>query len=163
MKQQDVFPSRFLKAEDILDDELTLTITKVETVTLPGNKGEETDKPVAYFKEVPKGLIINKTNWKLIAEATGEEDSDDWVGKQITLFTLDVDAFGDVVAAIRVKKVTLNIAALMKRYLELYQKAKGLDIEGLSNFVIDANADAATIIDAGKQLRALIMAAEAFV
>ena len=162
MKQQDVFPSRFLKAEDILDEELTLTIAKSELIELEDKQGQTQQKPVVYFKEVPKGLIVNKTNWKLITEATGEEDSDNWAGKQITLFTLDVDAFGDVVAAIRVKKSTLDRAALMKRYLELYEKAKNLGVEGLSDFVIDANADAATIIDTGKQLRALIQAAEAF-
>lgn len=161
MKQEDVYPSRFLKAED-LDDELTLTITRVEMATLQGNKGEEQHKPIVFFQEVAKGLIINKTNWKLIAGATGEDDSDNWKGKQITLFVIDVDAFGDVVAAIRVKKSEVNCAALMKRYLELYEKARKLDVEGLSDFVIDADADAAMIIDAGKQLRALVIAAEAF-
>ncbi len=161
MKQNDVYPSRFLKAED-LDDELTLTITKVEMIDLEDKQGQSQQKPVVYFKEVQKGLIVNKTNWKLITESTGEEDSDNWTGKQITLFTLDVDAFGDIVAAIRVKKTTLNRAALLKRYHELMAKAETIDVDGLEDFQIAEDAEPAQIIEVGKQLRAAIQAAEAF-
>ena len=163
MKQSDVFPARFLKAEDMLDEELTLTISKVELVELEDKKGEAQQKPVIYFQEQKKGLIVNKTNWKIITEVTGEEDSDRWVGKQITLFTLDVDAFGDVVAAIRVKKITINRAALLKRYHTLLAKAETIGVDGLEDFKITDDADEATIIDTGKQLRSLIEAAEAFV
>jgi hypothetical protein len=161
MKQDDVFPSKYLKAED-LDDEITLTISKIEMAEFEDNKGIKAEKPVAYFREVQKGLIINKTNWKSIAEATGEEDSDNWIGKQITLFVLDVAAFGDNVAAIRVKKTAINKAALLKRYHELLAKAETIGVDGLEDFKITAEADEATIIDAGKQLRALVAAAEAF-
>lgn len=163
MKQNDVFPSRYLKAED-LEDELTLTITKVGMTIFEGqgDKPERTQKPVVYFREVPKGLVINKTNWKLIVEVTGEEDSDAWTGKQITLFTLDVDAFGDVVSAIRVKKTTINRVALLKRYHELLTKAETIGVEDIDDFRITDDADEATIIDSGKQLRALVQAAEAF-
>ncbi len=163
MKQSDVFPSRFLKAEDILDEELTLTISKVDLVELEDKKGETQQKPVIYFSDQKKGLIVNKTNWKIIAEVTGEEESDNWVGKKITLFTLDVDAFGDIVAAIRVKKTTVSRALLLKRYHELLVKAETIGVEGLKDFKITEDADEATIIDTGKELRALVSAAEAFV
>jgi hypothetical protein len=161
MKQDDVFPSKYLRAEE-LDDEITLTINKIEMTSFEDNKGVKAEKPVAYFKEIQKGLVINKTNWKSIAEAAGEEDSDNWIGKQITLFVMDVASFGDTVSGIRVKKTTINRAALLKRYHDLLAKAETIGIEGLEDFKITEEADEATIIDAGKQLRALIVTAEAF-
>lgn len=109
MKSTDVFPSRYLKAEE-LDEDLTLTMERVELETMKTQKGEEQDKPVLYFAEVEKGLVLNKTNWGLIAKQHGDE-SDNWPGKQITLTVVDVDSFGDVVSAIRIKpqrKVSAN-------------------------------------------------------
>lgn len=101
MKSADVFPTRFLKAEE-LDEDVQVTIKKVVLEELEQKDGTKADKPVCYFEEGPKGLILNKTNWALIAKQHGDE-SDEWVGKTVILTTVDVDAFGDVVSAIRVK------------------------------------------------------------
>jgi hypothetical protein len=101
MKSADVFPTRFLKAEE-LDEDVQVTISKVILEELEQKDGKKQEKPVCYFEEGPKGLILNKTNWALIAKQHGDE-SDDWTGKKIILTTVDVDAFGDVVSAIRVK------------------------------------------------------------
>lgn len=101
MKSGDVYPSKYFKAEE-LEDELTLTITKVVMEELESKDRGKQDKPVAYFKEVEKGFVINKTNWNIVARIHGDE-SDNWVGKQITLFVMDVEAFGEMVNAIRVK------------------------------------------------------------
>lgn len=105
MKGNDVFPSKYLKAED-LDGDLTVTISGVRLETMKDKKGDDEQKPVASFKEVKKGLVLNKTNWAAIAKQHGDE-SDDWAGKQITLTVLEVDSFGDVVQAIRVKAVKI--------------------------------------------------------
>ncbi len=104
MKSESVFPSKYLKAEE-LDDELTVTIKKVVMEEMESKDGRSQDKPVAYFKEINKGLVVNKTNWSIIAKQHGDE-SDDWVGKQITLFVMDVEAFGEMVNAIRVRPAT---------------------------------------------------------
>jgi hypothetical protein len=101
MRSGDVFPSKYLKAEE-LDEDVQVTISKVVLEELEQKDGKKQEKPVCYFEEGPKGLILNKTNWALIAKQHGDE-SDDWTGKKITLTTVDVDAFGDVVSAIRVK------------------------------------------------------------
>jgi hypothetical protein len=104
MKMNDVFPSKFLKAED-LDADITVTIHDVSMEEFKGREGKpDEQKAVAYFVELEKGLVINKTNWKTLVEVTGEEDTDNWKGHKITLCVIDVDSFGDVVAAIRVKK-----------------------------------------------------------
>lgn len=101
MRSGDVFPSKYLKAEE-LDEDVQVTISKVVLEELEQKDGKKQEKPVCYFEEGPKGLILNKTNWALIAKQHGDE-SDDWTGKKIILTTVDVDAFGDVVSAIRVK------------------------------------------------------------
>lgn len=103
MKSTDMFPSKYLKAEDF-DGDAVVVIEKVvkEKFTDPQTK-QDSEKAVAYFKDVDKGLILNKTNWNLIAKQHGDE-SDEWIGKEIWLTVLDVEAFGDVVQAIRVKQ-----------------------------------------------------------
>lgn len=105
MKSAEVFPSKYLKAED-LDGDALVVIEKVvmETLTDPQTK-KDSEKPVMYLKDVDKGIILNKTNWALIAKQHGD-DSDNWVGKKITLTVTDVEAFGDVVSAIRIKPVS---------------------------------------------------------
>ncbi len=120
MKSSDVYPSKYLKAEDLGDDEPTVTIERVEMEELESKDRGKQTKPVAYFKGIEKGLVINKTNWALIARQHGDE-SDDWIGKQIVLFVMDVEAFGEIVSAIRVKtpKKTAPIVPGVKRGSEL--------------------------------------------
>lgn len=62
MKTQDVFPSKYLKAEGLPED-VIVTITSVEMATLKTKEGGDEYKPVAFFDELDKGLILNKTNW----------------------------------------------------------------------------------------------------
>jgi hypothetical protein len=159
----DFFPSKWLKAEDLGDDDLTVTIKSFsrEHFQATAERAAE-DKPAIFFNEIEKGLILNKTNFKLIVDATGEPDTDNWLGKRIALTVVDVQSFGDVVAAIRVKKAPVNRAALLERYTKLFEKAKALKVDDLEFFAISADADEATILDAGKQLRAKVEAAEAF-
>lgn len=102
MRSGEVYPSKYLKAEDLGDEEPIVTIERVVMETLESKDRGKQEKPVAYFKGLEKGLVINKTNWSIIARIHGDE-SDDWIGKQITLFSMDVEAFGEMVNAIRVK------------------------------------------------------------
>ncbi len=84
MKYGDFFPSAYLKAEDVPDGKrYTLTIKEVVPEELV--KGEK-PKPVASFTKTDKRLVINKTNWHII-EALYGEDSDDWTGKRITIYS----------------------------------------------------------------------------
>lgn len=116
MKGSEFFPSKYLKAEEIVDlAPLTVTVKSVVAEILSSrDKGDES-KPVIYFTDLPapldggKGIILNKTNWYTIASLYGD-DSDAWTDKQIVLVVVDVDAFGDVVSAIRVKKVVPKAA-----------------------------------------------------
>jgi hypothetical protein len=105
MKKGDVYPSKYLKPVDVGSNGLVLTITDVKTVIFKDQaKGTEESKPVAYFAETKKGLPINRTNWDLIVDVTGEDDTDDWKGQRVKLIVEEVEAFGKDVEGIRVTK-----------------------------------------------------------
>lgn len=96
MKVSQAFPSDFLKAAD-LDGNARVVMAHVEMKDI----GDD-HKPVLHFKGMEKGLVLNKTNANNIAAEYGD-DMDDWMGKEIILFTAWVDFQGKSVEAIRVR------------------------------------------------------------
>lgn len=100
MKRSEVFPSAFLKAQDIPSTGVVVTIKSGEMETLGQGKDAE-EKFVLSFNETTKKLVVNSTNWKTIEKLHGE-DSDTWVGKPITLVAREVDFQGETTVAIRV-------------------------------------------------------------
>jgi hypothetical protein len=97
MKGSDVYPSNYLKAADLQGKEIKVYIERVEM----GEIGDDR-KPILYFQGKTKGVVLNKTNWNNIAYAYGDE-SDDWFGKAVILFTAWVDFQGKSVEAIRIR------------------------------------------------------------
>lgn len=85
----------------------TLTIQSVTNDRLPDHRGGEVDKPVLHFAETDKGLVLNKTNVKVLVKLFGRE-TDEWKGQKIKIGHEWVKAFGDTVHAIRVRDVQLN-------------------------------------------------------
>jgi hypothetical protein len=100
MNINDAFPSNYLKASDLGESQPIVTIDRVEVE--PVGRGKEM-KPVVYFAGKQKGMVLNKTNSKKIAEIASSHDTDDWHGVQIRLFSTEVDFQGETVEAIRVK------------------------------------------------------------
>jgi hypothetical protein len=94
-----MFPSRYLKAED-LPGTVILTIKNVAWETMHDQDGAEVEKPVVYFDENPKALVLNKTNADTLSHLYGNE-SDNWNGERVTLMTVKVSAFGKVVDGLR--------------------------------------------------------------
>lgn len=91
------FPSNYLKNTDFTGKRAVMTI---ESVVIE-NIGDE-DKPVAYFTESKLGLVLNKTNANMIAEIAKSEETDNWIGVKIILYSTKVDYQGRRVDAIRV-------------------------------------------------------------
>ncbi len=96
---KDMYPSKWMSAKDLEGEDKIVTIRRIEEETIASE-----DKWVLYFdlRQSTKGLVLNQTNAKTIAKLYGE-DSDDWIGKSITLFPTVVDFKGDQVEAIRVR------------------------------------------------------------
>lgn len=101
MKANDIFSSKYLNASDLRGRDVTVTIDRVEVEKMP-NSGEK--KPALYFRGKDKGLLVNKTNFNTIAEVLGADDTDDWEGKQITLYPTETDFQGKMVDCIRVRR-----------------------------------------------------------
>lgn len=99
MKIREAFPSKWLKADDLAGNKVTVTIDSAEMTSV---SNEEDDKLVIYFRGKKKGFIVNVTNANMIAEITGSEETDDWIGQQITLYSTKVPYGNKRVDAIRV-------------------------------------------------------------
>jgi hypothetical protein len=96
------FPSKYLKASiDIPEDgDLLVTIDRVSVESVGQDDPEE--KPIVYFREVEKGMILNKTNANTIAGLYGAE-TDGWVGKRVALYGTEVNYQGKMTLSIRVR------------------------------------------------------------
>ena len=105
MKMNVMFPSNYLKANDVTEagGEMPLVIRSVAMKALKTSDGGEETKPVISFEGIEKNLILNKTNAVRISAILNADDSDLWIGKTITLVAELVDAFGKTQPAIRVK------------------------------------------------------------
>ncbi len=108
-KLNEMFPSRFLKAADIDDGaDTVLTIDSLKMETL-GQGRDAQEKWVVFFKETPKGLVLNKTNTNVIAKLYGD-DTDEWAGCKIALFATEVQFKDEMVLSIRVRTRVPKVA-----------------------------------------------------
>jgi hypothetical protein len=100
-----MYDSNYLYAFDLKGRDVTVTIKEVRAVLVKNaDKKQGEKKPIVFFKESKdhRGLVLCKTNGKTIASLYGN-DTEGWIGKRITLFPTEVDAFGKTVEAIRVR------------------------------------------------------------
>ena len=99
MRIDSAFASDYLKAADLDGKQVVYTIVSVKVEEI----GQERDqRPVVYFEETEKGLVLNKTNSRTISDEYGLE-TDDWTGRKIALYEKLVEFSGKEVPAIRVK------------------------------------------------------------
>jgi len=102
----EVFPSKYLTAEDLQSRDHRLTISDVASETFDGQPGKPAStKLVVFFKGKKKGFVMNKTNSRTLADAYGPE-TDDWRGQDVIVFPTFVDFQGRQVAAIRCRVPT---------------------------------------------------------
>lgn len=100
MKLNEAYPSKFLAAEDLAGRPANVTIVSAEVKDI-GQGADKDRKIVLGFSGKSKMLVCNKTNAKTIAKLYGDE-TDDWIGKMITIAPREVEFQGDMVWAIRV-------------------------------------------------------------
>ena len=144
------FPSNYLKAADV-DEDTTLTIRDVKIEKL----GDD-ERPIAYFDEIDKGLVLNKTNANTI-KGMYTSDTDNWTGKKITLFATEVDYAGKQTMAIRVRmrapkngdgKAAQTSAADAITAFWAYVNGVGYDKEAAKQLINDNAGDFAAALKA---------------
>jgi hypothetical protein len=86
----DLYGSKYLSAADLKDDEPRLKIGKVAVAELRDKSGTTRRKYVVFFEGVDKGLVINKTNARRLAEAYGKQ-STKWIGQIVQLYSEETD------------------------------------------------------------------------
>ena len=101
MKMSEMFPNNYVKAADLNGKPCPLTIRTCVLEEL-GQGNDKEKKPVLYFNGAQKGLVLNKTNSNVVAEAYGDETVG-WEGKPVEVYPTQVEFKGKLVEAIRVR------------------------------------------------------------
>jgi hypothetical protein len=81
----ELYPGRFLKADLLKGQKVTLTIADVDIESLEDNTGKPKTKAIISFVERPMQLVACKTNGLCIKSMFGNQLKD-WIGKRVTLF-----------------------------------------------------------------------------
>jgi hypothetical protein len=105
MKISEVYSSTggFLKADDLGNAKPTVTISDIELTERDYNDGKGMKKQlVLSFVGKEKKLGLNKVNADKLAELTGSDDTDDWIGVTIKLFVEKVQVGSEKKNAIRI-------------------------------------------------------------
>ena len=104
--------STYLRAADLQGQSITATITSVNEETV-GFGAQAEQKAVLHYSGSEKGLVLNVINSNTISDLLGFE-SQNWVGKAITMYPATTDFGGKIVDCIRVKMPpTTPVAPLM--------------------------------------------------
>jgi hypothetical protein len=106
-----MMPSKYLKKEDFPTPALvTIRSFTHDNVAQQGQPEEK--KWVMHFNEFENGMVMNSTNLQLAAQALGSEETDEWVGKQIVVFSdPNVSFGGKLIGGIRIRAVKRRPAA----------------------------------------------------
>jgi hypothetical protein len=107
MKLDEMFPSRYVKGQDLNGRAVTVTIERIQTERMrPNPQSPELEKFVLYTIEGKKGIVLSKTTATQIARILGSDESDEWIGKKVTLFPEPMTVAGVQRVAIRARKST---------------------------------------------------------
>ncbi len=102
-KTSEMRESKFMKKEDVGAGAL-LTIESCEPHNVAKEGAPPENKWCLSFAEADKPLVLNSTNIQLCERIFGSDDTDDWIGKQIVLYTdPNVSYQGKVIGGIRVR------------------------------------------------------------
>jgi hypothetical protein len=95
----------FIYSYDLDGRDVTVVIDRVTAGEVTGTGGKKSKKPVLYMRGKEKGLALCKTNARTIASLYGSTNTDDWIGKAITLYPAKTMFGGEEVDCIRIRNV----------------------------------------------------------
>lgn len=107
MKINEMFPSKYVTGADLGGRSFVVTIARVQLERMrPNAQSPEVEKYVLYTVEGKRGIVLGKPLALQIAKALGEEDTDQWAGKKITIYPESVTVAGMQRLAIRARAYT---------------------------------------------------------
>lgn len=102
-RTSEMVQSKYLKTADV-PDPVIVTVVKVGKVNMAKEDAAPEYKWAIKFSEFNKPMIINPTNIKIAEKVFGSDNTDDWIGKEIILFTDENVTFGgELVGGLRFK------------------------------------------------------------
>jgi hypothetical protein len=98
------YDRNYIYAFDLLGRDICVTVSEVKAAKVKDTEGKEQKKPILFFEESKegRGLVLCKTNGATIAALYGN-NTENWIGKRITLFPTTTQAFGKTVECVRVR------------------------------------------------------------
>lgn len=84
-KVSEMYPSEWLRAEDLKGRQVKVRIETVEIGQFRNFEGEKEQKPVISFVGAKKKLILNKRQALQIRDIHGD-DTDGWPGKDVAMY-----------------------------------------------------------------------------
>jgi len=97
-----VFPSKYMKAEDLGATRPIGTIASVEPEDIGAGQDKTRKLVVCFVEPTLKPLALNRINCDTIAELAGSEDYETWPGCRIQLFATKTEFQGKRVPCIRI-------------------------------------------------------------
>ncbi len=102
-KIHEMMESKFLKKEDV-GNGLLFTVEGCAQHNVAKQGADPEMKWCQSFEESEKPLVLNSTNLQLCQRVFGSDDTDDWTGKKVVLYTdPNVSYAGKIVGGIRVR------------------------------------------------------------
>jgi hypothetical protein len=94
------FPSNFLKADDLDDGPMTLTISDIH----PEKMQDGNSKPCVFFKEDKRALVLNVTNKNSLILLSKSKNPADAIGMRVMLVQVEAEYQGKPCKALRIRK-----------------------------------------------------------
>jgi len=105
MKLNNMFPRKYATGADLNGNTVNVTIESMAVEKLSPHAGQPPmDRFVLYFKETQKGVILSRTLAEQVASILQSDDTDQWIGRKISLFPQQMNVAGKSRIAIRAKK-----------------------------------------------------------
>jgi hypothetical protein len=108
------FPSKYLRSPDVEGKHFTATVKRIEYEKM----SDGTEKPVAYFKGMKRGVVLNKTKASLLAHLAKSRNFDDWVGTSVDICGGTTQLRGETVPCILFEKTPARKAQEVKEVLD---------------------------------------------
>ena len=83
MQKNQALPSKYLNGSDVGAQLFKLV---VKSIVMEKMENDGAMKPVMYFTNAQKGLVVNATNWDNMTTVY-PDDSDAWIGKTVEMYT----------------------------------------------------------------------------
>jgi len=101
MKFNERHPSKYVQAADLKPGGVTVVLDRVAMEPVGQDKKV---KPVLYFQNASKAMVLNSTNDEEIGKLFGDDDRE-WRGEKIVLYPTTTTFGGKTVPCIRVRPV----------------------------------------------------------